>query len=283
MEGAGGVGGLLKVKDYAESTTEHFVAYDGNGNVAGLTDAGTGAVTARYEYGPFGEALRATGVMGMKNPLRFSTKYTDDQTGLLYYGYRYYNPTPGRWLSRDPLEERGGRNLCVFAGNDPLDYIDTDGRFTGSKCPKCGEWYQGCHTCPPPIDCSGYSKLKGASCGSCGGEQVADDYPEKAQGFCEGFAELYTGKIQHRNAACVAQCLVKAEQECQTKYQSCDRRNCCRYLAHIKCYTQCLFLFLPPIGEGMPEGAWEFGETTLRPACKSLLSKCPDCKLPHER
>ena len=41
--------------------------------------------------------------------------------------------------------------------------------------------------------------------------------------------------------------------------------------------------FVPPMGEGMPEGAWEFGETTLRPACKSLLSKCPDCELPNER
>ena len=39
--------------------------------------------------GPFGELLRATGPMAKANPFRFSTKYQDDETDLLYYGYRY--------------------------------------------------------------------------------------------------------------------------------------------------------------------------------------------------
>jgi len=34
-----------------------------------------------------------------------STKYLDKETGLYYYGYRYYSPTLGRWLSRDPIGE----------------------------------------------------------------------------------------------------------------------------------------------------------------------------------
>jgi hypothetical protein len=38
--------------------------------------------------GPFGEVIRATGPMAKTNPFRFSTKYQDDQTDLLYYGYR---------------------------------------------------------------------------------------------------------------------------------------------------------------------------------------------------
>ncbi len=44
------------------------------------------------------------------NPFRFSTKYQDDETGFLYYGYRYYDPSAGKWNSKDPLEEQGGRN-----------------------------------------------------------------------------------------------------------------------------------------------------------------------------
>jgi len=36
-------------------------------------------------------------------PLRFSTKYHDDETDLVYYGLRYYNPELGRWVSRDPI------------------------------------------------------------------------------------------------------------------------------------------------------------------------------------
>ena len=53
--------------------------------------------------GPFGEVIRATGPMAKTNPFRFSTKYQDDETDLLYYGYRYYTASTGRWLSKDPL------------------------------------------------------------------------------------------------------------------------------------------------------------------------------------
>jgi RHS repeat-associated protein len=73
--------------------------------------------------------------MGKKNPIRFSTKYTDDQTGLLYYGYRYYNPTTGRWVSRDPIGERGGINLYVFIGNCSISQVDADGRQGYSPWP----------------------------------------------------------------------------------------------------------------------------------------------------
>jgi RHS repeat-associated protein len=57
--------------------------------------------------GPFGELLRATGPMAKSNPFRFSTKYHDDEAGFLYYGYRYYNSSTGRWLSKDPSTEPG--------------------------------------------------------------------------------------------------------------------------------------------------------------------------------
>ena len=124
MQGAGAFGGLLKVTDYTSGTTHHFVAYDGNGNIGALTDAGNGAVTARTKYGPFGEPLRETGTLAKKNPFRFSTKFNDNETGLLYYGYRYYNPSTGRWKSRDPLEEQGDLNLFNFVGNKPEGAID---------------------------------------------------------------------------------------------------------------------------------------------------------------
>ena len=55
------------------------VVYDGNGNVMGLVDVSNGTVVARYEYGPFGELIRASGPMAKNNPFRFSTKYQDDE------------------------------------------------------------------------------------------------------------------------------------------------------------------------------------------------------------
>ena len=110
-------------------TGAYFYAYDGNGNVAGLVSAGKGTTSAQYEYGPFGELLRATGPMAFTNPFRFSTKYQDDETGLLYYGYRYYNPSAGRWPSRDPIGERGGLNLPGQSG--ATSYTDTNAPLPG--------------------------------------------------------------------------------------------------------------------------------------------------------
>ncbi|MDI6810052.1 MAG: RHS repeat-associated core domain-containing protein, partial [Candidatus Eisenbacteria bacterium] len=49
---------------------------------------------------------------------------------LLYYGYRYYSPELGRWLSRDPIGERGGRNLYVAIRNNPIDRWDLLGLIT---------------------------------------------------------------------------------------------------------------------------------------------------------
>jgi len=51
----------------------------------------------------------------------------DEETGWLYYGFRYYMPEIGKWASRDPIEERGGVNLYGFVGNGPIDWVDVLG------------------------------------------------------------------------------------------------------------------------------------------------------------
>jgi RHS repeat-associated protein len=125
MQGAGGVGGLLAIKPVG--TNSLFVAYDGNGNVTGLIDASTGTSSGQFEYGPFGETIRLTPNSNNQSPFRFSTKYTDDESDFLYYGFRYYNPSSGRWLSRDPSEELGGLDLYAFADNSAVNAIDNSG------------------------------------------------------------------------------------------------------------------------------------------------------------
>jgi len=121
------VGGLLAVVGYGVST--NFVACDGNGNVAALLQTDGSALTAQYEYGPFGELLRTTGPMARNNPFRFSTKYQDDESDLLYYGYRYYNPSTGRWPSRDPMGEIERLNLYLAVRNSALTIIDFIGLY----------------------------------------------------------------------------------------------------------------------------------------------------------
>ena len=81
-------------------------------------------LTSSHCFGPFGELIRATGEKKDAFNFRFSTKYEDAETGLLYYGYRYYNPETERWLNRDPIDENGGLNLYGFIGNDSVNYAD---------------------------------------------------------------------------------------------------------------------------------------------------------------
>ncbi len=96
MQGAGGVGGLLEVSGYGSATTNCFPAFDGNGNGAALIPAADGTVAANYEFAAFGEPVRVTRVVARNNPFRFSTKYADDESDLLYYGYGYYKASL-RW------------------------------------------------------------------------------------------------------------------------------------------------------------------------------------------
>jgi YD repeat-containing protein len=85
-QGVGGVGGLLSMTVYSGANAGTYLyCYDGNGNVVALVNAASGVVAAQYEYGPFGELIRATGPMAKLNPFRFSTKYQDDETDFLYY------------------------------------------------------------------------------------------------------------------------------------------------------------------------------------------------------
>ena len=125
MAKAGGVGGLLAM---ASSGTNYFASYDGNGNITGLINGTDKSTSARYEYSPFGELIRTTGPMAKVNPFRFSTKFCDDEDGLVYYDYRYYNPVQGRWLNRNPLGQKGGMNLFVFVHNHPIAIIDRNGK-----------------------------------------------------------------------------------------------------------------------------------------------------------
>ena len=118
----GGTGGLLDLKQGGQ---HYSYLYDGKGNVTSLIN-GNQAVVAAYAYDPFG--VPASSIGALDQPYRFSTKPYDDNTKLVNYGYRFYKPDIGRWVSRDPLGMRlTEMNLYGFVHNDPMNWKDPDG------------------------------------------------------------------------------------------------------------------------------------------------------------
>ena len=122
------------VQDTGSNTGPHFCASDGNGNGVALVSASDGAPTTRYEYGPFGEAIRVTGPAAALNPFRFSTKRTCNTTDLVLYEYRGYQLGTGRWLTRDPIGEQGGVSLYGFVGSDAVNHFDAVGKLKFEGC-----------------------------------------------------------------------------------------------------------------------------------------------------
>jgi RHS repeat-associated protein len=145
MQGAGGVGGLLAVVVDGAAPATYYPCYDANGNITSYVDE-SGAVRASYVFDAFGQTISQGGDMAATFSHRFSTKYVDDETGLYYYGYRYYAPGLGRWVSRDPIEEQGGLNILCFNRNNPTTEIDVLGLYnpvTGSGGPYPSEPFPG--------------------------------------------------------------------------------------------------------------------------------------------
>jgi RHS repeat-associated protein len=99
-------------------------------NTEYVTDAG-GYVYQYLFYSPFGESLYSQHAQtGEYNtPHRFNAKELDEETGLYYYGARYYNPRVSVWLGVDPLAHISpDKTPYHFVSNNPIMKIDPDGR-----------------------------------------------------------------------------------------------------------------------------------------------------------
>ena len=90
-----------------------------------------GEVVQHIEYVPFGEVFIEERNSVWNTPYLFNAKEFDEETGLYYYGARYYEPRLSLWLSTDPAQEKTLHLTTYnFSQNNPINYIDADGLWS---------------------------------------------------------------------------------------------------------------------------------------------------------
>ncbi len=114
----------------------------------------------------------------VSNPLRFPGQYQDDETGLHYNWYRYYDNSIGRYVTRDPIGLRGGLNTFGYVYGNPLKHTDLLGLAVG-------DWWDPRTYLPSPPS----NAPAGSGCGDENTDCIVPDfYPEscRAHDSCYG-------------------------------------------------------------------------------------------------
>jgi len=112
------------------------------GGTSIVTDS-NGEVVSQQKYLPYGKNYIDANASNYQNNKKFTGKELDLETGLYYFGYRYYDPEIARWISIDPVQwdlsfdknlqakvlaNPVMHNSYAYAGNNPMKYVDPDGR-----------------------------------------------------------------------------------------------------------------------------------------------------------
>jgi RHS repeat-associated protein len=112
----------------------YYFLTDALGSVRDIVD-GNGQVVQQYQYDERGNHVIAPMSGGPASPKTFvgGLSVNDDTSdgGLYLMGHRFYDPSLGRFLNRDPIGFAGGLNLFSYGGNNPVTHTDPTGLFTG--------------------------------------------------------------------------------------------------------------------------------------------------------
>ena len=119
---------LTQVTNGGQSRDSEFYLTDGLMSTVNLTDE-SGELKQSYLYDAWGRTRDKTGTSD--NPRQYTGHYKDDETGLHYFGARYYDDETGRFLSQDPYlgEATNPPSLhrYLYAYDNPLRYVDLQG------------------------------------------------------------------------------------------------------------------------------------------------------------
>lgn len=103
-------------------TATQYFHQDGLGSVVALSDQ-AGATVGTQRFDAWGNRLAGTGTI----PQYGYTGREPDETGLVYYRARYYDPSIGRFTQRDPVGLQGGINQYAYVEGNPVNQTDPEG------------------------------------------------------------------------------------------------------------------------------------------------------------
>jgi RHS repeat-associated protein len=128
-------GSKSNVPDYYTDASGNIyrILSDHLGSPRLIVNVATGSIVEEVLHDEFGNALldaATSDTPGTAIPFGFAGGLKDSNTGLVRFGARDYDPSVGRWTSKDPIRFAGGMNLYRYVGNDPVDFRDPRGRAT---------------------------------------------------------------------------------------------------------------------------------------------------------
>ncbi|MBI1811848.1 MAG: RHS repeat-associated core domain-containing protein [Nitrospirae bacterium] len=133
-----GIDEPLRIK---KGGANYYYHADALGSIKTMTDS-TGSAVKTYIYKAYGTIASQTGTL--IQPYNFTGREYDSEIGMYYYRGRYYYPSRGRFISKDPIGFGGGDvNLYRYVGNNPVNFTDPFGLDRYNPCkdlPLLGRW-----------------------------------------------------------------------------------------------------------------------------------------------
>ena len=204
---------------YAVDSAGNVQVYhaDGLGSVRAITD-GTGTLTQTYQTDPFGVPTQVQGTS--TQPFQFAGQQQDAESSFYYLRARYYDPTTGRFVERDPspCQRTSANNLYVYSRDNPTNLTDPSGLTPG-------------------LDSSGFGPKACTYYDNVSREDPSDTYAARAGQCCRDFGDS-------QGARCARKCLITYD---ATICRDPGTRNrptiqyACRVLEHLTCFRQCNF------------------------------------------
>lgn len=182
--------------------------YDLQGNIVCLLDPQRRKVVETYRYSVYGEEEiindrgRSVSDSSVGNPWRYKGKRVDKEIGLMYFGYRYYDPEVGRWISPDPAGAIDGPNLYVYARNNPIKYVDYFG-LSSALDENCGctqHGHPGWHNAPEGCVCICGKNGSAYASGSYR-SKIGSDIKSAICGVSHGVVDFVVGSIHDLQTA----------------------------------------------------------------------------------